>query len=100
MTHVGGVERYGYDADGNMTLRNTEGMTTTYLGYDEENRLHILLGERVTYYTYNGDGQRVSKITQWGTTNYIGKYYEVYTPHHRFKRSAGRHQPGLSRQDR
>jgi YD repeat-containing protein len=37
VTHLGGVQKYWYDENGNQTRRDVAG--TTYLTYDAENRL-------------------------------------------------------------
>lgn len=77
-----GTIDYLYDANGNMTLRDTGTALTTFnFTYDSENRLVLAASSTTTVtYTYDGDGNRVKTIqTVSGittTTNLIGRNYE------------------------
>ncbi len=76
VTHVNGVQKYGYGVNGNMT--NRDGAILTW---DAENRLSsVNQAGRVTTFTYDADGRRVKKETPWGTTYYVGDHYERYVP--------------------
>ncbi len=83
VTHLGGVQKYWYDANGNMTQRNTG--TVLDMSYDAENRLVQVNKNGALHMTniYDGDGQRVKTIiegTQSDTVlTYLGNYYEVET---------------------
>jgi RHS repeat-associated protein len=79
-THIAGVQKYWYDANGNMTTRTISGVTYT-LTYDAENRLISVTGGNTSAsFTYDGDGNRVkSSITVNGNITlsaYIGNYFE------------------------
>jgi len=77
-----GTIDYLYDANGNMTLRDTGTALTTFnFTYDSENRLVLAASSTTTVtFTYDGDGNRVKTIqTVSGittTTNLIGRNYE------------------------
>jgi RHS repeat-associated protein len=58
VTHLGGVQKYWYDANGNMTKRIV-GANTTNLAYDQENRLTGASGAVTASFVYDGDGNRV-----------------------------------------
>lgn len=75
VTHVGGVQKYWYDQNGNAT-RRINGTHDVTLSYDAENRLTGLSGGVTASYIYDGDGQRVKETAGSVTTVYIGNYYE------------------------
>jgi len=74
VTHLDGVQKYWYDANGNMTSR-TVGSSYT-LTYDVENRLTGVSGGASATFTYDGDGNRVKGVAGGVTTCYVGNYYE------------------------
>ncbi len=81
VTHVNGVQKYWYDANGNMITRIADNGTYD-LTYDAQNRLvEVKLGgATVAVYKYDGDGQRVlSKpaATAATFTAYLGALAEV-----------------------
>ena len=76
LTHVGGVQQYWYDANGNATRRIHGGQDIT-LTYDAENRLTGLSGGVTASYVYDGDGNRVKETSGGTTTVYIGNYLRV-----------------------
>ncbi|MFB0536813.1 MAG: PKD domain-containing protein, partial [Anaerolineae bacterium] len=82
VTHLDGVERYQYDANGNMIWRGEDGVSYQQ-EFDVENRLAVvtntLTGE-VTGFVYDGDGARVKKVDFGGATYYVGNYYEEFVP--------------------
>ena len=77
LTHIGGVQQYWYDANGNMTTRVEDGVTYTQ-AWDAENRLTSVTTSsgQTTTFTYDADGQRIRRIDASGTTVTIGNYYE------------------------
>ncbi len=81
-THLNGVQKYWYDANGNMT-RRIEGSVTYTQTWDIENRLTVVtatnsLALTVTRFYYDGDGQRVLRVNGDGSkTAYIGNLMEV-----------------------
>jgi RHS repeat-associated protein/uncharacterized repeat protein (TIGR01451 family) len=80
VTHVDGVERASYDANGNMTTR-TEGNTTYTQTWDAENRLQsVTVNGQTTTFVYDGDGQRIKRVAPDGTTYYAGNHYEQFVP--------------------
>jgi RHS repeat-associated protein len=77
VTHIGGVQKYWHDPNGNQVTRIVGGNTYT-LVYDAENRLASVTGGGTTAtFTYNGDGQRVKSVVGATTTVFIGNYYEL-----------------------
>jgi YD repeat-containing protein len=75
-THIAGVQKYWYDANGNMTTRKV-GAATYTLTYDAENRLISVTGGGVTAsFVYDGDSRRVKGTVNGTTTTYIGNHYE------------------------
>jgi YD repeat-containing protein len=65
VTHLGGVQKYWYDANGNMTTRTVGAATTYTQGWDAENRLATVSGTGLSaLFGYDGDGVRVK-----GTVN-------------------------------
>jgi RHS repeat-associated protein len=75
VTHLAGVQKYWYDANGNMTTR-ISGSNTYTLGYDTENRLITVSGAATATFVYDADGVRVRGTSGGVTTRYIGSYYE------------------------
>gem|GEM_PF-1646566 len=77
VTHLGGVQKYWYDANGNMITRIV-GADTYSLTYDVENRLTQVKknGAVVAAFTYDGDGQRVKSVVGATTTAFVGSYFE------------------------
>ena len=71
VTHLGGVQKYWYDANGSMTTR-IEGGVTYQQAWDVESRLTSVTGNGTTTFTYDGDGARVKKVDAAGTTVYVG----------------------------
>jgi len=80
VTHLDGVQRYWYDANGNMVIRQT-GVTSETLVHDAENRLTavapITAASASAVFVYDGDGNRVKATVNDVTTAYVGNYYEV-----------------------
>ena len=72
VTHLNGVQKYWYDANGNMTQRVVGGSTYN-LSYDPENRLVGVSGAASASFVYDGDGKRVKATVGGTTTVYIGK---------------------------
>jgi YD repeat-containing protein len=59
VTHVAGVQRYWYDANGNAT-RRVNGSQDVTLVYDAENHVTSITGSGISAtYVYDGDGKRV-----------------------------------------
>jgi len=77
VTHLGGVQKYWYDANGNMITRIV-GADTYLLTYDVENRLTQVKknGAIVASFVYDGDGKRVKSVVGATTTAYVGSYFE------------------------
>jgi RHS repeat-associated protein len=77
VTHLGGVQKYWYDANGNQTKR-VIGSDTYDLVYDAENRLTQVKknGSVIASFVYDGDGKRVKATVNGVTTVYVGDYYE------------------------
>ena len=76
---MAGTSTYGYDANGNMTSRQTAGSNQA-LVYDYDNRVSSLtVGAVTTSYVYDFQGARAQKSTNApaSTTIYIGNIYEV-----------------------
>ncbi len=78
VTHLDGVQRYWYDANGNMVIRQT-GVTSETLIHDAENRLGAVQknGGTAATFVYDGDGNRVKTTVGGVTTAYVGNHYEV-----------------------
>ena len=79
VTHLNSVQKFWYDANGNVTRRiNTAGVDIS-LAYDQENRLITVSGNRTASYAYDGDGNLVKAIddTNHITTTVVGPHYEV-----------------------
>jgi YD repeat-containing protein len=75
VTHLGGVQKYWYDANGNATKRINASQTIT-MTYDVENRLIAMTGGVRSSYVYDGAGNRVKETSGVTTTVYIGAYFE------------------------
>ena len=76
VTHVAGVQRYWYDANGNAT-RRVNGSQDITLTYDAENHVTSITGSGISAtYVYDGDGKRVKATVGGVTTVYIGNTYE------------------------
>jgi hypothetical protein len=75
VTHLGGVQKYWYDANGNMTTRISGSNTYTF-SYDTENHLLTVSGAATATFVYDADGVRVRGTSGGVTTRYIGSYYE------------------------
>ena len=59
---LGGVVKYVYDSNGNMTQRIVGGNTYN-LTYNGDNRLVSVSGAATNTYVYNGDGERIKSTT-------------------------------------
>jgi RHS repeat-associated protein len=81
VTHINGVQKYWYDANGNQTKR-TDGSGTYDLAYDAENRLTQVKKNStvIATFTYDGNGSRVKSMMGSETTVFIGGHYEVTNP--------------------
>ncbi len=67
-----GETNYGYDANGNMTVRGSQSIV-----WDVENRpVSITSDNNTSSFVYDGWGGRVKKTEGGQTTLYINKYYE------------------------
>jgi len=77
VTHLGGVQKYWYDANGNMTKRIV-GADTFDLSYDNENHLTQVKknGSTLATFVYDGDGKRVKGTVSGVTTACIGNHFE------------------------
>ena len=67
VTHLGGVQKYWYDANGNMITRIV-GSTTYSQGWDYDNRLATVTANGQTTFTYDGNGTLVKKVAGGQTT--------------------------------
>ena len=68
VTHLGGVQKYWYDANGNMITRIV-GSTTYSQGWDCDNRLATVTANgQTTTFTYDGNGTLVKKVAGGQTT--------------------------------
>ena len=78
VTHLDGVQRFTYDANGNQTARNV-GANSDVLTFDAENRLIQVSrgGNVIEQYLYDGDGNLVRKVQGGETTVYIGRHAEA-----------------------
>src|SRR3989304_909141 len=72
VTHLDGVQRFTYDANGNQTARNV-GANSDVLTFAAENRLIQVSrgGNVIEQYLYDGDGHLVRKVQGGETTVYI-----------------------------
>jgi RHS repeat-associated protein len=64
VTHLGGVQKYWYDANGNMTKRII-GASTYNLTFDKENHLTGVSGAATASFVYDGDGKRVRSVNAY-----------------------------------
>ena len=78
MNTVGGVDRYDYDLNGNVTIRNKGLSSQQTLTWNVENQLVgvAATGLSESYY-YNEHGIRVRKVSNGATTLYPFAHYEV-----------------------
>jgi len=79
VTHLGGEEKYQYDANGNM-IERTSGSRTYQHQFDVENRLRLVtdtLSGTVTTVAYDGDGTRIWQSDGVTTTVYLDDLVEV-----------------------
>jgi YD repeat-containing protein len=78
VTHVGGTQKYWYDANGNATKRIGEDGASYEFGYDFENRVTQLKknGAVISAFKYDGDSNRILETTGGVTTAYLGNTYE------------------------
>ena len=60
---VGSVDRYDYDANGNMTVRDKGLGSQQNLTWDAENRLASVSGGVGKSYWYDADGQRIKTVS-------------------------------------
>lgn len=71
--NVGGVQKYWYDANGNVTRRiNFIDSQDITLSYDHENRLTSVTNGASQTFVYDGDGNLVKR----GSVALVGNYYE------------------------
>ena len=75
VTHLNSVQKFWYDANGNMTTRN-DSTGNFAQQWDTENRLITVTGSATGYFVYDGDGQRIKATLSGVTTAYLGNYYE------------------------
>ncbi len=75
ITHLNGVQKFWYDANGNMTTRNDSTGNFTQ-SWDVENRLTSVSGSASATFVYDGDGNRVKATLGGVITAYVGNYYE------------------------
>jgi len=67
---------YCYDANGNMSQRTVNGVTTNF-SYDAANHMISTSGSVTENYIFDGDGNRVILKSGSTTTVYIGQYFEI-----------------------
>ncbi len=75
-------DRFDYDANGNMTVRNKGLSGQQTLEWDAENRLSQVQdnnGDLVEQYWYDVDGARVKKVSGTTTYTFFGHYEEEVT---------------------
>ena len=73
VTHIGGVQKYWYDANGNAT-RRINGSQDVTLTYDAENRLTGISGGVTASYVYDGDSNRVKETIGGATVGDTTEY--------------------------
>ena len=61
VTHLGGVQKYWYDANGNMTTR-ISGSNTYNFSYDTENRLLSVSGAATASFVYDAVTPRATMV--------------------------------------
>ena len=73
ITHLGGVQRFWYDANGNMTKRIEGDVTYDPQVYDVQNQLVSVtkVGTGVTTFAYDAAGIRVKTVHPGGKTSYF-----------------------------
>ena len=80
---IGGADRFDYDANGNMTVRNKGLAGQQTLVWDAQNRLSQVQdnnGDMLEQYWYDVDGSRVKKVNGSTTTyTFFGHYEEEET---------------------
>jgi RHS repeat-associated protein len=72
VTHLAGVQKFWYDANGNMTTR-IDGSTTYTQAFDVENRLTSVTpsGGSATTFAYDANGIRTKTVQPGGITTYF-----------------------------
>ena len=76
---IGNADRFDYDANGNMTVRNKGLADQKTLVWDDENRLSQVQdnnGDLLEQYWYDLDGARVKKVSGTTTTYTFFAHYE------------------------
>lgn len=81
VTHLVGVQKYWYDANGNAERRVNFGLDVNYT-YDAENRLTGVSGSKTGAFTYDGDGKLVK-------TQVSGIYVAIVGTHYQYSGSTG-----------
>jgi RHS repeat-associated protein len=78
VTHLDEVQRYWYDANGNLTRRDPPGSDYYDFVYDAENRITQAKKNDtvIASFVYDGDGKRVKATVNGVTTSFIGTYFE------------------------
>jgi len=73
------VDRYDYDANGNMIVRNKGLFSQQTLTWDAENHLAAITGGGLPTksYRYDADGRRIKKTSSGVSTYYISPLFEV-----------------------
>ncbi len=75
---IGNADRFDYDANGNMTVRNKGLASQQTLVWDDENRLSQVQdnnGDQLEQYWYDVDGARVKKVNGTTTTYTLFAHY-------------------------
>ena len=82
ITHIGGVQKYWYDQNGNAT-RRINGSQDVTLGYDAENRPTGMTGSVTASYVYDGDGNRVADtiVPEPGDPQALNRYVYTFNNH-------------------
>jgi YD repeat-containing protein len=76
VTHLGGPQKYWYDANGNMTM-HVAGAVSYTQGWDAENRLTSVSGTGMSStFGYDGDGVRVKGTVNGTVTAYVSNWFE------------------------
>jgi RHS repeat-associated protein len=81
VTHMSGIQKYWYDANGNQTKRIL-GVDTYDLAYDAENHLSQVKKNNIVIatFTFDGDGKRVQSVMGSETTVFVGEHFEIKNP--------------------
>ena len=76
---VNGIDRYDYDANGNMLIRNKGLSSQQSLTWNHENQLAMISGGGLPTesYLYDADGSRIIKTSNGVSTYYISPLFEV-----------------------